>query len=139
MAKKTDKEVQKLLAANAKLQEKNRDLATALTQARQLLEQGQAIVSDLEAKLDAADYAANEAEAQASLAQEREQNAKLRTSAAEKVAQRLWKALGLLDDRLDDKGKLKPRDPKEALAEAQAFRDQHVQPNEQGILVLISE
>lgn len=116
MAKKKDKDVIKLEAQVASLRQKNADLASTLTDAKVLLEQGGAIVESLQAEVAAAkealasattEHAAQlflaEQKAQQALdasdeAHEREQGWKIRLQAAERKVARISKAWAVLRD-----------------------------------------
>jgi hypothetical protein len=68
-----------------------------------------------------------------------EQELKARVSRAEKIAQRLWKALSLLEDDVDEDGKTKSGDDKKKRAAAREFRDLHVARDAGGILSLLTD
>lgn len=68
-----------------------------------------------------------------------EQEMKLRVLRAEKIAQRLWKALAFLEDDVDEDGKVRSGDDKKKRADARAFRDIHVRRTEAGILELLTD
>lgn len=98
------------------------------------------------AAIAAADAAAKQAiamaEATVADCSAQEQEHKQRMVRAEKVGARLWKALTLIDEPVDDDGKPRKRTPAElakAVADARTLRDTHVAKPASGPLTLLTD
>lgn len=154
MSKRNSKELEAAQRRSKGLQKDNARLAAELAEARELIEKGAAMLMEIGGRLDLAQAeasrareaaAAAQAEASAvvakaqteiAAAEEREQLHKVRLALAQKIAFRLWKALAMLDDQVDEEGKKKPRNDKKQCADATAFRDVHVRRGELGLELL---